>query len=333
MAALTDLTPDEKRKYVEALIPLVRVGKAVKPERLRRLYQLFAMIEMPAAERIELTAALFTRLRIEPDELPYFSNRRVRESLLREAIALAGTSQDEFARSYIARLSNAMGVEPSVAGRWMQLFERLTDVENRVASILGKKGHVVRAEDRSREVFKKAVATVLVPAAVLFPLGTVGLSADGITTGLVALGGGMVLPEAVAMGAGLGVAIALGVTTKKILDMLIPTTDADRASVDLANSMSEAARLRHAFEEALDADPDLVEREEAREHIAEMINRLLPLNETTRMKVESAAARARELGRRYLDYLREDSQALDDRNILGAAELESLLELDATVIE
>ncbi len=71
----------------------------------------------------------------------------------------------------------------------MRLLEKLTDLENRAAAMLRKRGHIVRLDDRRLEIFKKSVAAVGVPSAVLFPLGTVGLSAEGITTGLIALGG------------------------------------------------------------------------------------------------------------------------------------------------
>ena len=88
----------------------------------------------------------------------------------------------------------------------------------------------------------------------IFPLGTIGLSVEGISTGLVALGGGFLLPAGIAMVTGLGVAVALGVTSKKILDLVWPTNDADRTSIDIEKLNADAARIREVLDDAVAAD-------------------------------------------------------------------------------
>ena len=331
-AALAALTTQERHGYIDALLPLVRTGRSIDQRRLRRLYQLFAFLQMPAGARLDAIAALHTKLRLEPAALPCFADREVRRSLLKEAVAMAGKSPSGETKEYILRLRNHLGVKSDDANRWTQFFEKLTDLENRVASALGKRGHLVRLDDRKLEIFKKAVASIGVPAAVIFPLGTIGLSVEGITTGLVALGGGFLLPAGAAMVTGLGVAVALGVTSKKILDMAWPTTDADRASIDIEKLNADAARIRDVLDDAVAADANRARVEAARVEIARIIQGIVPLDAGARAKLEAAFAHARTLGERYLEYLEIDRAALERNNHLGADELSSLLELDSPVI-
>jgi hypothetical protein len=331
-AALATLTAAERRGYIDALLPLMRSGRSIDRRRIRRLYQLFAFLELPDAARLDAIAALHTKLRLEPRELPRFKNREVRRSLLSEAVAMAGKSPDQKAKDYLARLREHLGVKSEDANHWTQFFETLTDLENRMAVALGKRGHLVRLDDRKLEIFKKAVASIGIPAAVIFPLGTIGLSVEGITTGLVALGGGFILPAGAAMVTGLGVAVALGVTSKKILDMVWPTTDADRASIDIEKLNSDATRIREVLDDAVASDANRTKVEAARAEIARIIQGIVPLDAAARARLEAACAHARALGDRYLEYLGHDRAALERDNLLGAEELGGLLELDSPVI-
>ena len=329
--ALDALTTTERIEYIHALLPLMRSGRTIDRRRLRRLYQLFAFLELPAEARLDAITTLHTKLRLEPVTLPSFRDLEVRRSLLSEAVAMAGKSHE--AADYLARLRSQMGVKANDANRWTRLFESLTDLENRVAAALGKRGHLVRIDDRKLEIFKKAVASIGIPGALIFPLGTVGLSVEGITTGLVALGGGFLLPTGIAMVTGLGVAVALGVTSKKILDMVWPTTDADRTSIDLEKFNANAARIRDVLDEAVAGDADRAKVESARAEIARIIAEIVPLDAASRAKLEAAFAHARVLGARYLEYLAHDRAALERNNQLGADELGGLLDLDAPVIQ
>ena len=150
--------PTERVGYIEALLPLMRSGRTIDRRRLRRLYQLFAFLEMPTESRLDAIAALHTKLRLEPTTLPSFAATEVRRSLMTEAVAMAGKAPTAEAADYLARLRSQTGVKASDENRWTQFFESLTDLENRVASALGKRGHIVRVDDRKLEIFKKAVA-------------------------------------------------------------------------------------------------------------------------------------------------------------------------------
>jgi len=330
-AALAALSDAQKFALVEALLPLVRKGRKLERRALRRTYQLFAFMHMPAAARLELIEKLFIRLRLTPGTLPYFDDVRVRRALMLEATALAGRRPSAESAAYLAQLAAHLRIKPEEARRWSAMFEHLTDVENRVASMLGKRGHIVRVNDRKLELFKKAVASLGMPAAVLFPLGTVGLSAEGIGTGLVALGGGFLLPTGIAMVAGIGVAVALGVSTKKILDMVMPTTDADRFSIDVEKLNRGTLEIERVLNEAARSE-DRAIIEEARVRVVEIIRETIPISEADRRKIAAALDHARALGARYLDYLAQDRDELERRNQFGAGEIGALLELDREVM-
>ncbi len=330
--ALITLTPEARVEYIEALLPLMRTGRTIDRRRLRRLYQLFTFLEMKAEARLDAIAALHTKLRLAPAMLPTFADLEVRRSLLTEAVAMAGKSPAPEAADYLSRLRHQLGVKATNLNRWTQFFESLTDLENRVASGLAKRGHIVRLDDRKLEIFKKAVASIGIPAAVLFPLGTIGLSVEGVTTGLVALGGGFLLPTGIAMITGLGVAVALGVTSKKILDMVWPTTDADRTSIDIEKLNADAARIRDVLDDAVAHNSNRSKVEAARAEIARIIQDIVPLDAASRAQLEAAFAHARVLGDRYLEYLGNDRAALERDNRLGADELAELLALDSPVI-
>jgi hypothetical protein len=289
-------------------------------------------MEMPDDTRVEILSALHTKSRLTPETLPFFAADEVRRSLLIEVVAIAGKSPANEMKAYIARLSAHLNVKPDEASRWARFFEKLTELENRVAAALGKKGHLVRLDDHKLEIFKKAVAAVGVPATLLFPLGTVGLSADGIATGLIALGGGFLLPTGIAMVTGLAVAVALGVSSKKILDMVMPTTDADRISIDVEKINADAAEIRKVLDDATAGEPDENKLAAARTRIAEIIRGLVPMGERDRAKMEAAFAHAHTLGERYIDYLTRDQTALETRNHVGAEDLASLLKVDLPAI-
>ncbi len=325
--ALDALSVAEKSAFIKALLPLARRGRKVKRPSLRRLYQLFAFMQMPEDMRLELLSKLYTHQRLAPERLPTFTDPQMRRATMIEASALAGRKLSPEAREYLARLGAHLRLKPDETRRWTAFFEHLTDAENRVAAMLGKGGHVVRLNDRKLELFKKAVASIGMPAAVLFPLGTVGLSAEGIGTGLVALGGGFLLPTGIAMVTGLGVAVALGISTKKILDLVMPTTDADRFSIDAEKLNRGSREIDRILAEAANS-PDDHKVEDARNRVAEIIRGIIPMNEAERLKLATALDHARALGERYLDYLRQDRDELERRNQFGADELDGLLELD-----
>jgi hypothetical protein len=323
---------DEKSAFVSALLPLARHGRKIERNVLRRIYQLFAFMEMPDGERHELLIALHTRLRLAPDTLPVFQNADVRRTLLIEAVALAGRRHSREVQEYLDRLTTHLKLKASEERRWVVFFEHLTDTENRVAAILGKKGHLVRFSDRKLEIFKRAVAAVGIPAALLFPLGTIGLSAEGITTGLVALGGGVLLPASIAMITGLGAAVALSVSAKKLLDLVLPTTDADRFSVDVEGLNAGASEIEKILDTAAPEDTDRRKVEEARAKIAEIIKKILPLSAADRARLTAAVEHARALGDRYLEFLKRDQEAFNERNQLGAEEIADLLSADRPVV-
>jgi len=325
-AALAALAANEKRAFIAALLPLVRSRPTIERRNMRRIYQLFAFMEMPAAVRLELLDELENQPMAAPEVVPFFRDRGVRRSLVEEAELFARNASSRAASNYAALLRVRLNVKSGNSRKLTRLLEKLTDIENRAAALLGKHGHIVRLDDRGLETFKKGVAAVGVPAAVLFPLGTVGLSAEGITTGLIALGGGFILPAGLAMVTGLGVAVAIGITTKKLLDMLMPTIDADRVSIDvqqLRNGVVEAQCLLYVVADNL----DYALRERARERIERIMQRIAPLTSAQRTRIECALEHERALSARYFASLQYDRAQLEQRHRRMAHELERLLDV------
>lgn len=331
-AALAGLAAEEKRAYIAALVPLVCSGRKLQRRNLRRLYQLFAFMEMPAAERLELLTTMEGGPSSALGLVSVFRDRQVRRSLVEEAEVFANNARSDEAFDYVALLRVRLNVKPSTSRKLTRLLEKLTDVENRAAALLGKRGHIVRLDDRRLEIFKKSVAAVGVPSAVLFPLGTVGLSVEGITTGLIALGGGFILPAGIAMVTGLGAAVALGITSKKLLDMLMPTVDADRASIDVQQLQDGVIEVQRLLNEITDETADPAALEHARERITAIMQRIAPLTNAQRSRIEAALDHARLLGERYLASLEHDRAAFERRHQVLAHELGRLLDIDRPAI-
>jgi hypothetical protein len=324
-AALAALSAEEKKSYIAALLPLVRSGRELNRANLRRLYQLFAFMELPTADRLTLVGELENQSDPALVSVPFFGDRVVRCSLWEEAELFAENAPSRAAFNYTALLRLHLKVKRANSRKLMRLFDKLTDVENRAASLLGKRGHVVRFHERRLELFKKSVAAVGVPAAVLFPLGSIGLSAEGVTTGLIVLGGGFILPAGLAMVTGLGVAVAMGITTKKLLDMLMPTIDADRSSIDIQQLRRGVLEVQNLVDEVTVNSADSVNRETVRERIAEIMQRIAPLSEAQRARIESALEQAHFLSDRYSAMLEEDTTILEQRHDALGRELGRVL--------
>jgi hypothetical protein len=182
------------------------------------------------------------------------------------------------------------------------------------------------------EIFKQAVASVVIPADVLSPPVIVALSVETITSGLIPLGGGFILPTNAAMIAVLVVAVASGVTSNKILDTVLPASGASMASIDIEKLSAGAANIRQVLDEAFANSCNQARFEEARAQIAEIIKRTVASSHADRVKLQAANEHARYLGERYLTFLAEDSEALEGRSEIGSCEVVSLLELDTPVI-
>jgi hypothetical protein len=330
--ALAVLAQEEKRAYIAALGPLVGSQRKLARENLRRLYQLFAFMEMPTADRLELMSLVNGKPRSGLEAIPVFHDRQVRHSLVEEAEVFARNAPSKAAFDYVALLRIRMNVKPGNTRKLTRLLEKLTDIENRAAALLGKQGHIVRLDDRRLEIFKKSVAAVGVPSALLFPLGTVGLSVEGITTGLIALGGGFILPAGIAMATGLGAVVALGITTKKLLDMMMPTVDADRISIDLQQLHRGVIEAQHLLDELADDAADPASLAYARERMTAIMEKIAPLTATQRARIEGALSHAQILGRRYLISLEHDRTALAAQHHELAYELGRLLEIDRPAI-
>jgi hypothetical protein len=110
--------------------------------------------------------------------------------------------------------------------------------------------------------------------------------------------------------------------------MLMPTVDADRASIDVQQLGIGIVEIERLLNEVAADSGDSVLRERARERIAEVMQRIAPLTKTQRTRIELALDHARMLGDRYLTSLQHDQAALKHRHQPLAQELARLSDLD-----
>ena len=324
-AELARLSTDEKRAYIGTLTPLVRTGHRLHRENLSRIYQLFAFMQMPPADRYDLLSKIAGGHQDARGVVFQPSSWEVRSSLVEEVDRLASNAPSRTAFEYAASVRVRLGVRTTNRRKLSFILEKLTDIENAAAVVLGKSGHVVRQADRRRELLKKSVAAIGVPAAILYPLGTIGLSSEGVTTGLLALGGGFFLPAGAAMFTGLAIAVAIGLTSKKILDMLMPTVDSDRASVNVEELDKSVAAIEGLLNEAVNR-PDAAARAYLRQRIVQIIERITALTETQRSSIQRALNHADNLREYYLSSLEIDGNALRECHPELARELRLLRE-------
>ena len=172
-ATLRALSAAEKVSYLHVLLPLARDESArrAKLPALRRLYQLFSFLEIGPETRQELVESLFSKLRLELGSLPTFSDRRVGESLVAEALALSERSSRREGDSYVLKLREHFGVPEERVDHWKRLINGMIDAENRVATLWKKRGQVIRSQDRKLEITKRVIAGLGIPTAMIFPAG------------------------------------------------------------------------------------------------------------------------------------------------------------------
>jgi hypothetical protein len=131
---------------------------------------------------------------------------------------------------------------------------------------------------------------------------------------------------------GLGAAVALGVTTKKLLDMLMPTVYADRASLDVQQLHRDIIEVQSLLDECAEDSGDPAAMEHARVRIREIMQRIAPLTNAQRARIASAVDHERTLGQRYLVTLEHDRAALQSDHHVLAEELERLREIDLPAV-
>jgi erythromycin esterase-like protein len=113
---------------------------------------------------------------------------------------------------------------------------------------------------------------------------------------------------------------------------VLPTTDADRFSVDVEQLSAGSAEIEGLLEAAAAENSDRRKVEEARAQIAAIIRKIVPLSPADRERLSVAVDHARALGARYVAFLEHDREVFEARNQLGAEELGALLESDRPVL-
>jgi hypothetical protein len=99
-----------------------------------------------------------------------------------------------------------------------------------------------------------------------------------------------------------GFLYADGVTSKKILDLVLPRSGAGRVSIDIEKLSADAAKIRQVLDEACANNCNQAKFEKARAEIAKIIERTVASSHVDRVKLQAAIEHTRCLGERYLTF-------------------------------
>lgn len=241
--SLVELSLKDKERYVRALLSVALSGGKINEAVLARMYQLYAVIELPQSYRLKfLGEAYFSQPHLRDPESA-FENQEIQLSLAKDAIALSGVTSSSTTVDAVQRLLERLHVTPGQ----IDFLHKWIDWENRIVNKIGRGDLEVRDEDLPTELLSRAAA-VGVPLTALYLSGSViGFSAAGITSGLATIGSMSLLAGLGLnpMTAGIAALIVAGVTIKKILDAVLPNTHEDRKKLEQSLEAMKTTRRRY----------------------------------------------------------------------------------------
>lgn len=260
--SLSKLTKREKIDYIASLLPVLREA-GLSERSLLLLYQIFAVMELPAGDRLKTLWSTLVHPYAPPDGFVP-SDENIRFSLATDANRIAALGDPQTTEPLLSVLMQELGI----TDQQLEFLKSWTAYENTFVVKVGREDMIVGPDAMPVEQLKKASA-IGVPLAALYCSGTIGFGAIGITTGLATLGAplaalGLLNP----MTMGIAVLIGMGIGTKKILDAVLPTTDGDRQRASSKKRAQLLARLEDIAKTQkqqvlalLSEDADLLERQ------------------------------------------------------------------------
>ena len=245
--SLALLSSEEKEEYLRLLLPIFRIGEKVSQNGLRRLYQIFATMELGQIGRQRFLNAFFLESIPELHKFESSFDKRTSISLAKDALALAEATPVRETRHQASRLVEHLGITSAQ----IQFLHQWINWENKILLKIGRGDTVVQEEELPTELFKRAAAIGVPLGALYFSGSVIGFSAVGITSGL-AMIGRMAVGKTLLIGLGLnpmtaGIVILLisGLTIKKILDTILPNVQGDKENLETAVQQMELLRNRY----------------------------------------------------------------------------------------
>lgn len=211
------LDPRIRSAYVRQIAKVVVADGRVDADELVKLYEVFALLGVPEAERLELLSTLaydFEALQREPVAPEILDDPELRASLAKDALFFDEERRNEATR----RVARAIVDGAHLTGEQVEVLTKWVHVENTILKKLGA-GEEWMASTDLKELSARATSVGL-PLTALYFAGTTGLSAVGITSGLASIGAytGLTVLGLNPMTAGIAGLILGGVAVKKIAD-------------------------------------------------------------------------------------------------------------------
>lgn len=251
--ALLNLSPELKLAYLETLLPIIMADKEVSVKELRRIYQLFAIMDLSSEDRMKVLSELFFEKLPLSDKFSVNSDlvadENLKISLAKDAMVIDEIEKDKETSRIVNHLVQVLGISQ----KKIEFLKDWVAWENKIMEKIGRGDLKISRDDMPSELISRAAALGIPLAALYFSGSVIGFSAAGITSGLAAIGlkSGIVALGFNPMTAGIVALIMMGISIHTITKVL---TSSKIKKKEVANALREAERIRRLYIQQLSDD-------------------------------------------------------------------------------
>ena len=251
--ALLNLSPELKLAYLRTLIPIIIADKKVSVKELRRIYQLFAIMDLRSEDRMNVLSELFFeklplshKISVNPDLV---ADENLKISLAKDAMLIKEVEKNNETSRIVNYLLQILGITQ----KHIAFLEKWVAWENKIMDKIGRGDLKISRKEMPSELISRAAAVGIPLAALYFSGSVIGFSATGITSGLAVIGvkTGIVALGLNPMTAGIAALIIGGISIHKIIKAL---TSLKIKKKEVANALQEAERIRGLYIQQLSDD-------------------------------------------------------------------------------
>jgi DNA-binding protein YbaB len=237
----------QSKAYVMQLAKAIAADGVIDKNELQRIYEVMAAFELGADSRAEILDLLFfnqkklSKIEIDPDIL---DDEELRLSLAKDILFIKSQVENKATEAVAKKILKRLNVK----AKHLDFLSEWVSWENTVLKKLGA-GEVELADEKEINELASRAAALGVPLTALYYVGTVGLSASGITSGLAALGSvtGITLLGLNPMTAGIAALIIGGISVKKICDFALKVGK----KKDIEKALHKAKSIEKKYREYL----------------------------------------------------------------------------------